>query len=81
MEFSWVQFLAGVGQFLLVAGAAFVVYCVLASHLRFEQLAEQAARGAVADGQTRPRARRPCWPPAWPPPRAHSQLLVLEPGG
>ncbi len=51
MEFSWVQFLTGVGQFLLVAGAAFIIYCVLASHLRFEQLAEQAARGAVADGQ------------------------------
>jgi diguanylate cyclase (GGDEF)-like protein len=48
MDFSWVQILTGVGQFLLVAGIAFLVYCLVISHLRFEVLSEQAARDAMS---------------------------------
>ena len=47
MEFSWVQLLVGIGEFLLAAALAFVAYCALVSHLRFEKLADQAARGTV----------------------------------
>ena len=51
MAFSWVQLLVGVGEFLLAGGLAFVIYCALVSHLRFEKLAEQAARGTVPSGR------------------------------
>lgn len=47
MDHTGVQLLVDVGQFLLVAGIAFVVYCLLVSHLRFELLAAQAAQGTT----------------------------------